>query len=105
LTYVVSAFGPESPLRDILYQTASQETQQVFATIRDEYIAEGQAKGRTEGEAKGMVTLLLRLLDQRGLPLTVEIEHQVSRCEDPEQLQRWFDRALQATRIEDVFSD
>jgi Putative transposase, YhgA-like len=101
LTYVVSAFGPTSPLRDILYETASQETRAVFATIRDEYIAEGEAKG----EAKGMATLLLRLLDQRSLPLTIEIEHQVSSCHDPERLQLWFDRALSATRIEDVFGD
>jgi hypothetical protein len=105
LTYVLSAFGPESPLRDILYETASQETREVFATIRDEYIAEGVAKGEAKGEAMGMATLLLRLLDQRKLPLTVEIEHQVSSCQDPEQLQRWFDRALHAPRIEDVFGD
>jgi hypothetical protein len=49
--------------------------------------------------------MLLRVLDQRGLPVAVEIEHQVSRCQDPEQLQRWLDRALAATRIEDVFGD
>lgn len=101
LTYVLSAFGPESPLRDILYETASQETREVFTSYRDQYIAEGE----TKGETKGMTKLLLRLLDQRGLPLTVELERQVSHCQDPEQLQRWFDRALQATRIDDVFGD
>lgn len=73
----------------------------MFTSYRDEYIA----KGRAEGEAKGMATLLLRLLDQRGLPVAVELEHQVSPCQDPAQLQRWFDRALAATRIEDVFGD
>lgn len=105
LTYVLSAFGPESPLRDILYETASQETREVFTSYRDQYIAQGETKGRVEGRVEGMATMLLRLLDQRGLPLTVELEHQVSGCQDPEQLQRWFDRALQATHVDDVFRD
>lgn len=52
-----------------------------------------------------MTVLLLRLLDQRNLPLTVELDHQVRHCQDPERLQRWFDRALAASRIEDVFAD
>lgn len=101
LTYILSAFGPESPLRDILYETASQETRAVFTSYRDH----DRAEARAEGEAKGMATLLLRLLDQRGLPLSLELEHQVSHCQDPERLQRWFDRALRAARIEDVFVD
>lgn len=69
----------------------------MFTTYRDQYIAEGRAEG--------MATLLVRLLDQRGLPLTVELAHQVSHCQDPEQLQRWFDRVLEAVRLEDVFGD
>lgn len=91
----------ESPLRDMLYQAASQETRAVFATIREEYIAEGEARGHLQG----MTTMFLHLLDQRGLPITVEVEQQVARCQDDAQLQRWFDRALVATRIEDVFAD
>lgn len=101
LTYVVSAFGPDSPLRDMLYQAASRETRAVFATLREEYIAEGEAKGRLQG----MTKMFLHLLDQRGLPVTLEIEQQVSSCRNDAQLQRWFDRALVATRIEDVFGD
>jgi hypothetical protein len=97
LTYILSAFGPESPLRDILYETASQETRAVFTSYRDH--------DRAEGRTEGMATMLLRLLDQRGLPLSRELEHQVSHCQDPERLQRWFDRALRAARIEDVFVD
>lgn len=95
------AFGPESPLRDILYETASPETREVFTSYRDH----DRAEARAEGEAKGMAAMLLRLLDQRGLPLPLELAHQVSHCQDPAQLQRWFDRAVQAARIEDVFAD
>lgn len=73
----------------------------MFTSYRDH----DRAEGRAEGRAQGMATMLLRVLDRRGLPVTVDLEHQVSHCRDPAQLQRWLDRALQATRIEDVFAD
>ncbi|MCA9704958.1 MAG: hypothetical protein KDK70_03800 [Myxococcales bacterium] len=50
-----------------------------------------------------MVRMLERLLDQRGLEPSVEQQRRVATCTDEEQLQRWFDRALTATCIAEVF--
>lgn len=99
LTYVVSAFERRSPLRDILYAAASQETRAVFATIRDEYIAEGKAEGLREGAS----LMLLRLLERRGFEITVEVQERVLSCEQQERLQQWFDRALEAHGLDEVF--
>ncbi len=109
LTYAISAFGTESPLRGILLESASQETRQMYATMRDEFIAtgraEGEAKGEARGQIKGMARMVERLLLKRDLILTDELHERLAGCEDEDLLQRWFDRALTATSVAEVFSD
>ncbi len=113
LTYTISAFGPESAMRGIPLESASQETRQMYATMRDEFIAKGEAKGRAkgraegraEGEAKGMARMVERLLLKRELVLTDELRDRLAGCEDEGLLQRWFDRSLTATTLTEVFDD
>ncbi len=117
LTYAISAFGPQSPMRGILLESASEETRQMYATMRDEFIARGEAKGKAEGEAKGrvegeakgrakgMARMVERLLLKRELVLTDELGERLAGCEDEGLLQRWFDRALTATTLTEVFDD
>lgn len=73
------------------------EVDALTASIRDDALSTSRAVALME-----LTRTFLRLAyapDQ----ITVELEHQVSHTQDPEQLQRWFDRALTASRIEDVF--
>ncbi|MCA9656517.1 MAG: Rpn family recombination-promoting nuclease/putative transposase [Myxococcales bacterium] len=100
LTYFLSVFGPESPVRGILLESASKETRQMYATIRDELLA----KGRAEGHAR-IVRVLERLMDNRGLTLTDELRERVATCEDEDLLQRWFDRAVRASSLTEIFDD
>lgn len=99
LFYFVAVFGPESPVRAILLDNASEETSQMYATIRDQWIADGKAKGIAEGKAK----MLEQLLDTRGLPLTSELRARVMGCDDDLLLQRWFIRAVTASTLAEVF--
>jgi predicted transposase YdaD len=105
LTYALSAFGPKSPIRDILLKSTSKETSQLIATIRDEYMAEGIKEGRTEGIAEGIAKGIARLLGARELVLTDELRKRLFGCRDDALLTRWFDRAITATTLTEVFDD
>ncbi len=102
-TYVISAFDPNSPLRDILIEATSQEMQQVYATIYDEAVAKGKTQGLSQGTVTGEIKMLLRLLDKRGLSVDAARRQEVESCTDEAQLQDWFDRALTAKSIDEVF--
>lgn len=109
LTYIVSAFGQDSPLPDILFRSASKETRLMFTTIRDQLLTEGRVQGKTEGltegRAEGLAHALARLLDTRGLTPDGGLRTHIADCKDPALLQRWFDRALTATTLTEVFDD
>ena len=104
-TYVVSAFDPRSPVRGILAESTQREASQLYRTIKDELIATGMAEGRAEGQTKGIALMVERLLIKRDLGLTDELRARLTDCEDDALLQRWFDRAVTATTLDEVFSD
>ncbi len=62
--------------------------------------AEGEAKGKAEGEAKA----LLRILKRRGLVITDEQQQQIVACTDVGILDRWLDRALAVTSIDELLA-
>jgi predicted transposase YdaD len=63
---------------------------------------EGRDEGRKEGCANGVANALLRVLATRGLTVSREQEAQVRSCRDVPQLERWLDRALTATTVDEV---
>ena len=68
--------------------------------------AEGEAKGRTEGRTEGEARLLIRMLDRKeGVELTDALRQRILECTDIDLIERWFDRALTATSIDDIFSE
>ncbi|MCA9708382.1 MAG: hypothetical protein KDK70_21210, partial [Myxococcales bacterium] len=107
LTYLVSAFAADTPIRAIIERSLNPETRHLYTTIREELIAEGKAKGIAEGvlkgKAEGMAQMLERLLVTRQLTLTDELRRRITSCKDEALLQRWFDRALTATCVAEVF--
>jgi len=109
LRYFLGAFGPESPLRGILLESVSKETRHLYATIREQLIAEGMekgiVKGKAEGIAEGIAQMLRRLLETRGLRLDETLSERIAGCEDEALLQRWFDRAITAASLTEVFDD
>ncbi len=68
-------------------------------TFVDRLLAEGEAKGKAEGEAR----MILRVLSARGLQVPAEIRRRVLSCADTRQLETWGDRAATAASVDDVF--
>jgi len=93
----------------------------MFVSIKDDLIAKGMAKGmakgvakgradgiakgRADGRVEGLVESLERLLERRDFPLTHELRQRIAGCEDESLLLRWFDRAVTATALAEVFDD
>jgi hypothetical protein len=65
----------------------------------DRWFAEGETKGRAEGEAR----VILRVLAARGVEVPAKVQEQVLSCTDISQLDIWIDRAATATCAEQVF--
>ena len=65
---------------------------------RLEGLLEGEAKGETKGEAK----LLMRQLSRRFQPLPNEVTDRIQKA-DPNTIEIWADRILDAKSLEEVF--
>ena len=115
-TRELRALGAEHPIRRIVlpivvrlhleYRTDPDERNQEFAMqTQDIYqewlqrtLAEGEARGRAEGEARA----LLLVLAARGLSVSAEQAAIIQACNDPVILELWLSRAASATSCEEV---
>lgn len=57
----------------------------------------------TEGEARGEASMLLRILERRGIAVDDVAQARIASCTDVEQLERWGGRALETERVEELF--
>jgi hypothetical protein len=58
-----------------------------------------------QGEAKGEASMLLRILVARGIDVPDDVRNRVTACGDTAQIEAWFDRAVTATTLSQVFGD
>jgi Uma2 family endonuclease len=86
-------------LTNLLQRQGYEDLDAVLARGREE----GREKGREEGVLLAKRHDLRRVLQHRKLSLTSAIEAEIDACTDLRKLDRWFDRALGASRIEEVF--
>jgi hypothetical protein len=63
------------------------------------YFGQGEAKGKAEGKA----TAVLMILDTRGIAVPEDRRAEITACTDLERLDRWINRAVTVTTIEDLF--
>lgn len=63
------------------------------------YVADGEAQGKAEGKAGAV----LQLLDMRGVEVPGETRETILGRTDLAQLDGWFERAVNATTIDDLF--
>ena len=66
---------------------------------------EGRAEGRDEGRAEGEARALLAALRVRGIPVPEAARERILAEKDPERLERWVERAIVATSLDDVLTD
>jgi hypothetical protein len=67
--------------------------------------AAGKAQGIAEGAARTKTADILRILESRDLRLTRAQRELIESCQDLDQLDSWFGRALTATTVTAVFED
>ncbi|MGW4447492.1 hypothetical protein [Streptomyces sp. NPDC004682] len=66
---------------------------------------EGREQGLAEGRAQAKAEMVLRVLEWRGIPVPEHVSERVTSCDDPAQLELWAQRAVRATRAEDLFTE
>ena len=60
---------------------------------------------RAQSEARGEAKIILRLLKRRGVAVDDASRERIESCTDQETLERWADRTLDATTVEDLFKE
>jgi hypothetical protein len=65
-------------------------------------LAQGLAQGREVGRAEGRAEDILRILTVRGVHVDEGTRQRILDCTELKTLDRWFDRALQATTLSEV---
>jgi len=104
---VVNVYAEDSPVRTMLIRAVGKDNRQMCATIAEAWLAEGMAKGRNQGLAEGrnqgLANALLALLEHRRLAPSAAVRERVLASNDAAMLQGWFQRALGAESIEQVF--
>lgn len=98
---VLFAYLDEAVLAKLLEDEMDQQTYEPISNLFKLHLARGRSQGRVEGSAR----MLERLLHRRGLEPSVEQHQRITACTDETQLQSWFDRAVEATSLADVFDD
>jgi hypothetical protein len=71
--------------------------------IKDKFMDGLLAQGEAKGKAIEAASLLLRLLSSR-FDVPAERRDQVEGCTDARRIEAWFDRALSAATLDQVFA-
>jgi flagellar biosynthesis/type III secretory pathway protein FliH len=119
----VGGEAARKPLQRVLNSIASgPQAEDVMKTMKEAFIeeghakglaegvakglAEGQAKGLAEGQAKGLAEgqarSLLRILASRHIDVDERTRQRILACTDLVTLDRWLDRALNATSLSEL---
>jgi hypothetical protein len=84
----------------------AQQAEALMGSWAEEMIERGRVRGREEGMAQGLLRGraegILRILTVRGVHVDEAARQRILDCTEPETLDRWFDRALQATTLSEL---
>ncbi|WNG62270.1 Rpn family recombination-promoting nuclease/putative transposase [Archangium gephyra] len=100
--------------RQVLHSVLdAQRAEVLMGSWAEEMIEQGVQKGLAQGVAQGVAQgrlqeraeVVLRILTARGVHADEAARQRILSCTDGETLDRWFDRALNATTLRDVLDD
>lgn len=83
---------------------AVPEAQEELMTFIDELLEEGRTQGRQEGREEGRIAVLTKLLSLKFGELPAQIHARLTSAGIAE-LDKWAERLLRATAIDEVFAD
>jgi hypothetical protein len=88
-----------APIRRVIeFVAVEQRAEELMTSIADEFIEQGWVKGQARGRAE----FVLRILATRGIDVDEGARQLILACTDLDTLDRWFDRALNATSFSDL---
>ncbi|MCG5539375.1 Rpn family recombination-promoting nuclease/putative transposase [Halorhodospira sp. 9622] len=106
LVYIARVYGSiqERDVRRAVEQTRPDRAEELVMTVADEWIKQGEKRGEKRGSQQTAAKTLLRLIERKFGPEAKEASRpRVERAAVGE-LEMWFDRAIDAECVEDVFS-
>jgi hypothetical protein len=93
----------EAEMRPEDYEIENEVVKEFFSRAEAQGLAKGEAKGKTEGKAEGLAGALLRILARNRLAVDEKLRDEVLACRDEARLLGWIDKAVEATKLADVF--
>jgi hypothetical protein len=103
LSYVLHVFGERSPIVAIIRETLGKAVKEMYVTLADKLRAEGRKEGHKEGRVSAKAEDVLHVLRHRQGSIPAAVRRRVLATVDERLLQRWFDRAIVAGSVEEVF--
>jgi hypothetical protein len=79
--------------------------EELMRSYSEQLIEQGLQQGFEKGLTRGRAEDVLRILTARGVQANEAARQRILSCADVATLDRWFDRALHATRLSDVLDD
>lgn len=108
--YLLEVGDPQAGqgVRQVLHSVAGEKRAEEWMktmgqTLREEGRREGRAKGQAEGRAQERAEGVLRILEARGITVDERSRRLVLECADLDTLDRWFKRAVSATRLSELW--
>jgi predicted transposase YdaD len=92
-------------LHSMLDEQRSEELMGSYRSFGEELMEEGLQRGREEGLIRGRAEDILRILSSRRVQVDDSARQRILTCTDVATLDRWFDRALNATTLREVLED
>ena len=89
-------------LRENLRAAGGNEMEGLMGTLAEALIERGKARGLAEGLEQGKAEGLTRILERRFGPLSRTVRDRIAGA-DPDELDAWFDRVLDANNLEAMF--
>ncbi|MEU9782941.1 hypothetical protein AB0H92_18610 [Streptomyces phaeochromogenes] len=74
-------------------------------TVRETAYLEGRAEGQVEGQVEERVSMILSVLEKRGIPVPEDTLERITSCADLDTLALWVDRSWTAAAVEDLFGE
>jgi predicted transposase YdaD len=92
-------------LHSVLDEKRTEELMGSYRSFGEELMEQGLQRGREEGLTRGRAEYILRILTARGVHVDEAARQRILTCRDVATLDRWFDRALNATTLFEVLDD
>ncbi len=102
---VLHSVVDEQQTEELMRSYAEELIEQGIQRGLERGLQQGREEGRKEGLTRGRAEAIVRILTARGVRVDEASRQRILSCTDIPTLDRWFDRALNATTLSEVLDD